>query len=478
MARQRLPDLCVIGGGAGGVAVAEAARRHGASVILVDREGSGAGNQLAGLAGNALFRAAGLAHDMRRAQSFGLAAAEPKPAARAVFEHIRDVVTEVEPRAGAERLEGLGVEVVRGEARFVDRRSIEVDGAQIAARRFVLATGSRPFIPEIAGLDQCRYFTTTTIFDNPYKLTHLVVIGAGRHGLELAQAYRRLGADVSVIDAAKALGRSDPELSAMVLRQVVADGVKLYEQTTVRRVQARSQGIGIELSGPDGRQVTLDASHLLVATGRRPDIETLGLDQAGVKRDPTRPERLRVGDDLKTTNRRIYAIGDVSGGLRYGHAAEHQAQLVVRNALFGLPARYRAALIPRLCRTAPQLAEVGLGEPQVRQRRRQDFTVTRFSLAENDRARGDEEGHGVAKMITDRHGRIVGAGVVGAEAGEVIALFSMAIANGLSARHLAGFVAAYPSYAGIAQHLGALHEQQQSASGGLTWLSRLVRNLP
>jgi pyruvate/2-oxoglutarate dehydrogenase complex dihydrolipoamide dehydrogenase (E3) component len=473
------PDLCIIGAGSGGLTVAAAARAFGASVVLVERDKMGGDCLNAGcVPSKALIASAKVAHTMRNAARFGIANDEPHSNFRAVSEHVQSVIEGIAPHDSIERFTALGAQVIAAEGRFLDRRTLQAGETLIRARRFVIATGSRPAIPDIPGLADVPYFTNETIFEHTAKLSHLVVIGGGPVGIELAQAYRRLGSEVTVIETAKALGRSDPELAEIALRRLREEGVDIREETRVTEVIARSQGIGVRIAGPNGEPQTLDASHILVATGRQANLASLDLDKARVRRDPVHTGKLLVKPNLKTSNRRIYAIGDAAGGLQFTHVAGYQGGLVVRNALFGLPVRNDDAMVPKAVFTDPEIAEVGLTEPQARVRYKNAYKVVRWSFAENDRALSLRQTHGVARMITDGRGRILGAGIVGPEAGELITLFSMAVANRLSARHLIAFIAPYPTLSEIAKRLGTEYFRDVAANPWLQRLLALNRLLP
>lgn len=478
MAEILTPDLCIIGAGAGGLAVAEAARAYGASVVLVERGRMGGENlNTASVPSKALVAAGHHAHAIRGGAPFGIAADEPRINSRKLHDHIQQMIAGIGAEYSSARFEALGAEIVRAEGRFVDPRTLSAGDKLIRARRFVIATGSRSLLPQIPGLADVPYFTTETVFDNTRKLTHLVVIGAGSVGLELAQAYRRLGAQISVVEPGRPLPDSDPELAEIALRRMREEGVDIRADAEVVQIQARSQGIGVVVRSGAGEQM-LDASHILVAIGRAPNLDGLDLDKARIKRSSLDPARLEIGPGLKTTNRRVYAVGDAAGGRETAAIAGHQARVVVRNALFGLPLRQRDELIPTVTYTDPEIAEIGLTEGAARERLKTGFSITRWSFAQNERARALGQGFGVAKLITGRGGRILGAGIAGASAGELIALFSFAIANRLSARHLAAFVAPYPTLSDIACRLGIEAERRRAVNPLLQRLIALNRLLP
>ncbi|MDB5562757.1 MAG: dihydrolipoyl dehydrogenase, partial [Hyphomicrobiales bacterium] len=304
------------------------------------------------------------------------------------------------------------------------------------------------------------------------KPTHLVIIGGGPLGMELAQAHRRLGAAVTVIEASTPLAQSDPELVDIALRRMQEEGVVIRSGTNVVSVAPGAAGRGIELTlGGGDVSETILASHLLIAVGRELNLNELDLDKANVKRDPLDSAMLALRSYFKTSNRRVYAVGALMANAWSDAAAAHQAQAVVRHALLGMPIQYDRQLVPLATYCDPEIAEVGLTEPMARKRLQSGYKVVRCAFADNARARAERQSFGLAKLVTDRDGRILGAGIVGANAGELIALFSFAIANRLSTHHLRAFVPAHPTFSEIVRQLGteSAHDQPPSP-----WLSRLM----
>ncbi len=465
------PDLCIIGAGPGGLAAAAAARAVGATVVLIERDKTGGQSLNAGaLPARALFAAGERAAALRGSGAFGITSDEVKVNFRKAHDHVQQVVSGAAPEDSAAKLEALGVELLRGEGKFTDPRTVTVGETQVRARRFIIATGARSFVPNVPGLLSVPYFTSETIFDNTRKLTHLVIIGAGPEGIELAQAYRRLGAEVTVIETGRALAGSDPELAEILLRRVRDEGVSLREDTEIVAVQARSMGIGVVVKHAEQTE-TLDVSHILVASGRVANLDVLDLDKARIRRNNADPRPLLLNSSLRTSNRRVYAIGDATGGPQLTHLAAHQGGLVVKAALLGLTASYDPLLVPRIIHADPEIAEIGLTEPMARARLKDNFRVLRTSYIENDRARATRNGVGIAKLIVSKSGKLLGAAVVGHDAGELIAFFAFAQANGLSTSHFAAFLAPYPSYAELAHKLGTEFQQSLPTS---PWLRRLA----
>jgi pyruvate/2-oxoglutarate dehydrogenase complex dihydrolipoamide dehydrogenase (E3) component len=676
------PDLCVIGAGAGGLSVASAAASFGAQVVLVERGRMGGSSLNVGsVPSKALIAAARRPHAMAQAHRFGLDIEGGVLDFARVREHLREVIAAIAPNKSKERYIGLGVRVIEGSAKFVDARTVAVgEGIRIRARRFVIATGSSPALPSIEGLDTTPHLTDETVFDLDHCPGHLVVIGAGTVGLELAQAFRRLGAEVTVLEAAEPLAREDAECVQIVIDALAREGIAFRvgvavarvgesqagetppperqsavaqagevqpggmqaadvqtaaalasetqqaealvddghsnktlavdiqhsassshvavkqsidaktsevqagetqsavaqlteapsgearadetrlapvqvseeqleipltssqasepqaEGTHVAAVQGggaqssaallpgvqvvavqidetqvegtrgeRTQGdeaqvgevliaevkvgeapaeeirsepvrsvepqiieappneqqsdepqvrkgqpssprswLQVTITGTGGEE-TIAGSHILVATGRRPNLDGLGLEVARIKYEP---RGILVDKRLRTTNKRVYAIGDVTGGVLFDHAARYHAGLVVRNALFGVPVRVDEDAIPRVIFTDPELAQVGLTEEQARSRGHA-ICVLRWPYHENDRAQAERTTMGHIKVITSKRGRILGATIVGASAGELITTWALAISHKLNIRDFAGIVVPYPTLAEV-----------------------------
>jgi len=440
------PDICVIGAGSGGLSVAAAAAAFGVPVVLVERGKMGGDCLNYGcVPSKSLLAAARHAMTFARAAEFGIAAGPARVDFSKVRDHVRRVIASIAPADSAERFTGLGVRVIAGAARFTDAGTVAVgDAVSIKARRFVIATGSAPEIPPIPGLAEAPYLTNETIFDLAECPAHLLVIGAGPIGLELAQAYRALGAAVTVVEVATPLSKDDPECVAVVLDQLGRDGVAIRSGITVARVGQASGKVQLVVRNADGEE-TLEGSHLLVAAGRTPNIADLGLAAAGIRAEP---HGIVVDKRLRTSNKRVYAIGDAAGGPHFTHVANYHAGLVIRHALFRLPVRASDDAIPRVTFTEPELAHVGLGEAEAR-RRGFHFRVLRWPYHENDRAQAERATQGHIKVITTRRGRILGATIVGRNAGELIATWALAIGQRLNIRAFAGTVVAYPTLAEI-----------------------------
>jgi pyruvate/2-oxoglutarate dehydrogenase complex dihydrolipoamide dehydrogenase (E3) component len=360
----------------------------------------------------------------------------PEVSYAAAKDHVRRVIDTIAPVDSEERFEGLGVQVIREFGRFISKTEVQAGDKVIEARRFVIATGSRPFVPPIPGLEGVHHFTNETIFDLREKPDHLIVIGGGPIGMEMAQAHRRLGSEVTVIEGAKALGKDDPEAAAVVIAALRDEGVRILEDMQAARVWGSAGAVRVEAK--DGQVV--EGSHLLIAVGRKANLEGLGLEAAGIAHD----RAVKVGADLRTTNRRVYAVGDVAGSLQFTHVAGYHAGVVIRAILFGLPAKAKTSHIPWATYTDPELAQVGMTEAEARKAHGIRLEVVRFPYHENDRAIAEGKTAGFIKVMVVK-GRPVGATIVGAQAGELIGLWALALANGLKMSAIAGMVAPYPT---------------------------------
>ncbi len=432
------PDLCVIGAGAGGLAVAAAAAQLGANVVLVERGLMGGDCLNYGcVPSKSLLAASRLAAMWRRAPQFGLAYAPPRIDFAAVADKVAQVIARLAPNDSVERFEGLGVTVLRAEARFTGPRAVQAGEALIRPRRFVIATGSHPAIPPIRGLDDVPYLTNETVFANRRLPEHLIVIGGGPIGIEMAQAHRRLGARVSVLDQGPLLPRDDPELVALLGERLAGEGIALRPRVPVVGVERDAEGVAVALEG--GERVV--GSHLLVAAGRRPSIDALDLGAAGIAAGP---QGVTVDARLRTTNRRAFAMGDVAGGPQFTHVALYHAGVVIKNALFRLPARVDYQALPWVTYTDPELAQVGLSEAAAGAAGRA-VRVLRWPFAENDRAQTERDGVGLVKIVTRRDGRVLGASILGAGAGDLILPWALAVSQKLKIGALANLVVPYPT---------------------------------
>lgn len=463
-------DLCVIGAGAAGLSVAAGAAQMGARVVLVEKHLMGGDCLNTGcVPSKSLLAAARVAQEARTSGHFGVASHEPRIDFRAVHDHVHGVIAQIAPHDSVERFEGLGVRVIRAAARFTGPREVAAGDACIRARRFVVATGSSADVPPIPGLDETPFLTNETVFGLTGCPGHLVVIGGGPIGLELAQAHRRLGAAVTVLDAGRILPRDDPEAVEVVRRRLLAEGVVLREGVQVRAVARRDGGVAVAVAAGEGEH-TIAGSHLLVATGRRANVDGLGLEAAGIEYSG---RGIAVDARLRTTNKRVFAAGDVAGG-RFTHEAGYHAGIVLRNALFRWPAKAGAAM-PWVTYTDPELAHVGLRADEADARG--GASVARFGFAGLDRARAERDTEGFAKVVVGRRGRVLGATVVGRGAGELILPWVLAVDRGIGIGAMAGVVAPYPTLAEVSKRAAGAYYAPKLFGAGTRRVVRLLRHL-
>ncbi len=442
-------DLCVIGAGSGGLSVAAAAAQLGVSVALVEKAKMGGDCLNAGcVPSKALIAAGRRAHEMRTAGDFGIVPVTPAVDFRAVHAHIHGVIDAIAPNDSVERFTGLGVKIVKGHAQFASKDTVVAADIRIKARRFVIATGSAPAIPAIPGLDMVPYLTNETIFDLKEKPDHLVIIGGGPIGVEMAQAYARLGCRVTLIEAMKILGKDDPEISELVIKRLAEEGVDIREGAHVERITGGTRLIDVHIT-QNGVPALVQGNDLLIATGRSPNVSGLNLEAAGIKYDK---RGIKVNRGLVTSNRRVFAIGDVIGGQQFTHVANYHAGIVIRRALFRLPAKADPDIVPWVTFTDPEIAHVGLNEDAAR-RKHGRVNVLRWPMHENDRAQAERTTLGHAKVITSKSGRILGASIVGQHAGELIQMWSLAVSQGMNIKAMTGWISPYPTFSEINKRL-------------------------
>ncbi len=473
MAQVVKADICVIGAGSGGLAVAAGASQMGASCVLIEQGKMGGDCLNYGcVPSKALLAAAHAAATIRDAARFGITAQEPEVDFARVMDHVHGVIAAIAPHDSVARFEGLGVRVIQARGRFTAPDRLEAGGDVIRARRFVIATGSSPLVPPIPGIDQVPYDTNETLFDRREPFEHLLVMGGGPIGIEMAQAHRRLGARVTVVEMASILNLDDPELVGVVRGRLADDGIDIHENAKVIGVEA--SGGGVALTVEEGSEtIRIEGSGLLVAAGRVPNVNDLGLEAAGVAYSRG---GIEVDARLRTTTKRIFAIGDVAGGPQFTHVAGYHAGIVIRNALFRLPAKVDHGAVPHVTYTSPELAAVGLGADQA-QDRHGDIRILRFALAENDRARAERASDGLIKVIVTNKGRILGAGIVAPHAGELILPWVLAVAKKLGVKDMANVIAPYPTLGEISKRAAGSFYTSKLFTDGTRRIVRLLAKL-
>ncbi|WP_374652468.1 NAD(P)/FAD-dependent oxidoreductase [Dongia sp.] len=471
------PDICVIGGGSGGLTVAAGAAQLGAKVVLVEAEEMGGDCLNHGcIPSKALLAAAHNAAAAVRGAGFGIALPSPRIDRLDVARHIAGVIAGIAPHDSVARFEGLGVTVIREHAAFEAPDCVVAGPYRIMAKRFVVATGSKPVVPPIAGLDRISYFTNETIFACTEAIDHLLVIGGGPIGVELAQAQARLGTKVTLVEMARLLPKDDPDLVEIVRRSLVADDIDLREGTGVVKVEKGKgkKSIRVHLASNEGATEIIAASHLLLAVGRRPKSDGLGLDKAGIDLSGA---AIEVDRRLRTSNKRVFAIGDCTGGPAFTHVAGYHGGIVLRNILFRLPAKVNPDIIPWVTYTDPELAYLGLSEAAARSRFK-DVRVEQLDFDANDRARTERRTDGRIKLVLRAGGQILGVGIVGPQAGELLAPWCLAIGRGLKLSAMAGLLLPYPTLSEISKRVAGNYYAPRLFSVGVRALVRGLLKLP
>lgn len=466
------PDLCVLGAGAAGLSVAAGAAQLGADVVLFEPGRMGGECLNTGcVPSKALLAAAQAAQGVRLAPAFGVAAAAPEIDWSSVRRHLDGAIAAIAPNDSEERMTALGVRVVRAPARFLGRREVAGGGLRLRPRFTVIATGSRPAVPAIPGLDAVPHLTNETIFALPERPRHLLVLGGGPIGCEMAQAFRRLGSRVTLLSDSPLLPRDDPEAAAVVAGRLRDEGVDVREGIEIAAFAAAGNGLEARLA--DGERVA--GSHLLVAAGRRVAAEGLRLEAAGID---VGPQGIPVDRRLRTANRRVFAIGDVAtvagqGAMRFTHMAAHHAGVVVRQALFRLPGRVETRAVPWVTYTDPELAHVGLSETDALAAGR-PFRLWRAPVSETDRARTDAVPEGFAKIVTTPGGRVLGATIVARHAGELLLPWVLAVKRGMRVGEIAGAIVPYPTLSEVGKAAATQYFMPKLTA---PWAQGLVRLL-
>jgi len=448
LTRERLtPDLAVLGAGSGGLSVAAGAAQLGLSVVLFEKGEMGGDCLNYGcVPSKALIAAAGAAHAARQAERLGVGC-EVSVTFADVMAHVSRTVASIAPVDSQTRFEGLGVRVVREAARFEDARTVASETVEVEARKIVLATGSRAAQPPIEGLDRTPYLTNETIFELQSLPERLIVLGGGPIGCELGQAFRRLGSAVTLIDAGQPLAREDGDVGKVVLDALQAEGVDLLAEHEVLKVEP---GPVVTVRGPGGEARMISGTHLLVAAGRAPGLGGLNLEAAGVELGKA---GVTTDRSLRTTNRRVYAVGDVAGRGQFTHLAGAHAGLVVRRSLFALRVNVDRLVVPRVTYCDPELASVGMSEAEARAAHGEDVKIVSIPFHENDRAQAEGDTVGFGKLITTKAGKVLGVSLVGRGAGDQINLWTLAVAQKLSLRSFTDLIVPYPTRGEISKRL-------------------------
>ncbi|MDE5106586.1 MAG: mercuric reductase [Trichodesmium sp. St17_bin3_1_1] len=449
-------DIVIIGGGSAGLVVASAAAQLKAKVALVERNKLGGDCLWFGcVPSKSLIHASRVAYQVKNAARFGIYTEPPEIEFAKVTGHVQQVIANIQPHDSPERFRGLGVEVIFGEGKFIDKKTFEVDGQQLTARAFVIATGSRPAIPSVEGLHSADFLTNEKVFDLKERPNSLVIIGAGPIGCELGQAFSRLGSNVTIISSkSHILPKEEPEAALVVQKQFESEGINILKEVRAEKVEVVD---GKKQVTAGGKNIIVD--EILVAGGRLPNIESLNLEVAGVE---VGKPGIIVNEKLQTTNSKIYACGDVIGGYQFTHVAGYEAVVALTNALFFPISKVNYRVIPWATFTDPELARVGLTEKQAKERYGDDVCVLKQPFSGVDRAQAEAATTGFCKIITKGNGEILGAHLVGISAGELIHEIVLAMSHKLPVSALTG-IHVYPTLSEVNSKAGLLLKKQKYA---------------
>lgn len=468
-------DLCVVGAGSAGLSVAAGAAQLGLRTVLVEAGRMGGDCLNTGcVPSKALLAAAKLMHAHRHPQLAGVPPHDFETQRQAVNAHVQGAIAALAPHDSVERFEGLGVRVVRGRASFLGKDSLTVAGETIRARDIVLAVGSRPALPTIPGLDPRKVLTNESLFDVETVPEHLIVIGGGPVGIEMAQAHRRLGSRVTVLQRGTILPKDEPELVDVLRQGLCAEGIDIIENAEILSVRHDTGRHDVEIAGSGGPRV-IAGSHILVATGRRSNVEGLELARAGVD---VSASGIAVDAGLRTSNRHVHAIGDCTGGPQFTHVAGYHAGIVIRRLAFHLPAKVDYGALPWVTYADPELAHVGLTLAEAKARhgeRARSLTKTFGGL---DRAVAEGRTEGMLKLVALSDGRILGCSILAPGAGEMIGLWCLAIAKGMTLRDLTSLMLPYPTFSEISKQAAGEWYRPTLFGERTRRLVKILRKLP
>ena len=443
MTNKKQFDLAIIGGGAAGLVIASVSAQLGLKVCLIEQKDKLGGDCLhtGCIPSKSLIQVAKVAHQCRQAERFGLSSHMDEIDLGRIADHVQSIIDEIQPHDDPERFREYGCDVRFGQASFVNSQQLAINRETISAQRFVIATGSRPFIPPIEGLDQVPYLTNESLFSLRSLPRRLAVLGGGPIGLEMAQAFSRLGSQVQIIERLpQLLPLEDPEITALLQTHLISEGIEVSTETEI--IRATKTATEIVLQSKQGQQFSCDA--LLIAVGRRPDIESLKLQAAGVKFSP---KGILVDKRMRSSQKHIFACGDVCGPFAFTHMAEYQAGIVIGNVVFRLPRKADYRVVPKVTFTDPELASVGLSEAQAIAQGIKPL-VLRFPFKDIDRGITDRQQVGMSKLVVHKN-RLIGATIFGPHAGELIHELCLAMKTGTKISELSATIHAYPSLSQI-----------------------------
>ena len=456
-------DLIVIGGGSAGLVAAGGAATLGAKVALIEKKLLGGDCLYTGcVPSKTLIKSARFAHQAREANKYGYESLEPKfleNSFASITKRVENVIEIIEHHDAPEVFENMGVEVIFGAASFLNSNEIEVllknsvEKRVMRAKRFCISTGSRPSLPPVEGLRETGFITNEEVFQLTELPKRLIILGAGAIGVELGQSFARFGAKVTMIETdERILVKEDAEVSALMEKILREENLEILTKTKAVKVRKNEQGVKTLTVESSGKTYEIEADEILVAVGRQPNINGLNLEKAGVEYDR---KRIKTNDYLQTSQKHIFAAGDVTAHLQFTHTADYEAQIVIQNAFVPFPFKkkidFRAA--PWATFTQPEIGRVGLTESEAREKFGDQIKVYKVDFTENDRAQAESATGGFAKVVTNK-GVIVGASIIGEHAGELIHEFVWAMSKKLKISDLNKIIRVYPTLAKITQAVG------------------------
>jgi pyruvate/2-oxoglutarate dehydrogenase complex dihydrolipoamide dehydrogenase (E3) component len=447
-------DLIVIGAGSGGLSAAAGAAMLGLNVILYEKAEMGGDCLNYGcVPSKALLTTAKYAQTARESAKFGVTSGAPVVDWEGVKAHVQKAIDTIAPVDSQERFEGLGVTVIREHAKFKDAKTIVSETTEATARRIIISTGSTAFIPPIPGLSETPFITNETVFSLPEQPKHLIILGGGPIGMEMAQAFNRLGTKVTVIEMGRAMGQADADHAKIAVDAIREEGVSVLEGHKAVQVSGSEGAVTVETESEDGNQ-SVTGSHLLVAVGRRAVMDGLELEAGNVAYDRS---GVQVSQKLRSvSNPRVWALGDVAGKGQFTHLAGWHASVFTRRAFFKQGSKADDLPLPAVTYVAPEVAQVGLTEAEAREQYGESVSVSTFPFHENDRAIAEGKTLGEAKLVI-RKGKILGASIVGDGAGDIIQLVGYGMSNKLGVQSLTNFISPYPTRAEIVKRAASAH---------------------
>ena len=442
-----LYDIVVIGGGVGGLNIASASSSLGLKVALIEKEKLGGDCLWYGcVPSKTLIKSAKVMHNINTSKKYGITA-KGKFNIKDVIKHVQDTINIIKVHDDPERFRKMGINVIFGSPKFISKKELKINDQIIKSKKFVISTGSSPFIPNIKGLKQAGYLDNTKVFQINKLPKSLAVLGAGPIGLELAQAFSRLGSKVSIIVRSdKILSKEDPEISKELKTCLEDENIKFYFNTKFLNVEKTTKGKKINLIY-NGKKETCLVNEILVATGRTPNTSNLNLEKANIKYDN---KGIVVDSRLRTTNKNVYACGDVIGHFIFTHIAEYQAGIIVSNIVFKIPKKTNYRVIPWATFTDPEIARVGLTEQQVKNKNLK-HKILKYKFSSVDRAITDSDTKGFVKLIIDHKSKILGCHIIGPSAGELIHEFVLAMNSNLSIFKISQSIHIYPTLSQVAR---------------------------